>query len=123
MTPAVTLASNPSGFPIAITKLAHSQILGIGQAHVSQLWRIDSNNGKVRIRVVACQLGGIFAAVRQVNGDCACVMNNVAVRQNESIRRDHEPGSVSAEFALSTSCADPLFYVDITTVARRARLR
>ena len=86
-----------------------------------QLWRIDSNNGKVSIRVIACQLGGIFAAVRQVNGDCARVMNNVAVRQNKSIRRDHKPGAVPAEFALSTSCADALFYVDINYGWRDAR--
>ena len=50
-------------------------------------------------------------------------MNNVAVRQNESIRRDHEPGSVPAEFALSTSCADALFYVDINYGRRDARDR
>ena len=48
-------------------------------------------------------------------------MNNVAVRQNESIRRDHEPGAVPAEFALSTSCADALFYVDINYGRRDAR--
>ncbi len=48
-------------------------------------------------------------------------MNNVAVRQNESIRRDHEPGAVPAEFALSTSCADALFYVDINYGWRDAR--
>jgi hypothetical protein len=47
---------------------------------MSQLWCIDSNHGKVRIRVIARQSGEIFAAVRQVNGDCARVMNNVAVR-------------------------------------------
>jgi hypothetical protein len=103
--------------------LAHSQILGIGQAHVSQLWRIDSNKGKVSIRVIARQLGGIFAAVLQVNGDCARVVNNVAVRQNKSIRRDHEPGAVPAEFAFSTSCANALFYVDINYGWRDARDR
>jgi hypothetical protein len=96
------------------------QILGIGQSHVSQLGRIDSNKGKVSIRVIACQLGGIFAAVRQFNGDCAGVVNNMAVRQNKSIRRDYEPGAVPAEFALSTSCADALFYVDINYRRRDA---
>ena len=88
---------------------------------MSQLWRIDSNKGKVSIRVIACQFCGIFAAVRQFNGDCARVVNNVAVRQNESIRCDHEPGAVPAEFALSTSCADALFYVDINYGWRDAR--
>ena len=86
-----------------------------------QLWRIDSNHGKISIRVVACQLGGIFATVLEVNGDCTGVMNNVAVRQNKSIRCDHEPGAVPAEFARSTSCADALFYVDISYGWRDAR--
>jgi hypothetical protein len=88
---------------------------------VCQLWRIYSNNGKVGIGVIACQLGGIFASVRQVNNDRAGFMNNVAIRQNESIRRDHEPGAVPAEFALSSACADALFYVDINYGWRDAR--
>ena len=49
------------------------------------------------------------------------VVNNVAVRQNESIRRDHEAGTVPAEFALSTSCAEALFHVDINYGRRDAR--
>ena len=85
-----------------------------------QLWRIDSNNGKIRIRVIACQSGGIVASVRQVNSDSARVMNNVAVRQNESIRRDHESGAVPANFALPTWCDDALFYVDINYGRRDA---
>src|SRR5262249_12796249 len=86
-----------------------------------QLRRTDSKNGKVSIRVIAGQSGGIFAAVREVNGDSARVVNNVAVRQNEPIRRDHEPGSVPAEFALSTSCPDALFNVDINYGRSHAR--
>src|SRR6188474_2371689 len=85
-----------------------------------QLWRIDSNNSEVSIRVIACQSRRIFAAVLQVNGDCARVVNNVAVGQNKSIRRDHEPGAVPTEFAL-TSRADALLYVDINYGRRDAR--
>ena len=39
-------------------QLAHSQILGIRQAHLRQLWCIDSNHGQVGIRIIACQLSG-----------------------------------------------------------------
>src|SRR5919197_3111219 len=88
---------------------------------MSQLWCIDPNNGKISIRIIACQLGGIFAAVRQVNGDCASVVNDVAVGQNKSIRRDHESGPIPADFALSTSCADALFYIDVNYSRRQTR--
>jgi hypothetical protein len=87
---------------------------------VLQLWRIDSNNGKIRIRVIAYQSGGIFASVGQFNGDCARTVYNVAVRQNESIRRDHKSGAVPANFALPTWCDDALFYVDINYCRRDA---
>src|SRR5436309_12965596 len=92
-------------------QLAYSQILGICQAHVLQLWRIDANDGEIGIRVIACQLGWVVTAVRQINGDSGRVVNDVAVRQNESIGRDHKSGAVSAEFPRSRSCADALFYV------------
>ena len=88
-----------------------------------QLWGIDSKNSEVGIRVIAYQLGGIFAAVRQVNRDRTRVVNNVTVRQNKSIWRDHEPGAVPAEFALATSCAAALLDIDINYGWRDARDR
>ena len=102
-------------------QLAHSQIFRICQAHVDKLWRIDANNGEISIGVIARQLSGIFAAVRQVNGDRARVMNNMAVRQNKSIWCDYKPRAVPADFALSTSCADSLLDVDIDYGRRDAR--
>ena len=68
---------------------------------MSELRCIDSNNGEVGVWIVACHLGRIFASIRQGYNHRTGVVNDVAVGQDESIGRDHEPGAVSAEFARS----------------------
>jgi len=40
-------------------------------------------------------------------------VDNVAVSQNKSIRRDDEAGAVPADFALATSCLHALCYLDV----------
>src|SRR5262245_44927234 len=78
-----------------------------------ELWRIDSNDGEIGVRIIACQFGWILASIRQVYTDRVRLMNNVAVRENKSIRGNHKPGAVPAEFMFSTSCGNALFYVDV----------
>src|SRR5881392_1619943 len=87
ITPAVTLASNPSGFPIAITSWPTRKFSELANR--------------------TC------ASIRQVYTDGLRIVDNVAVSQNKSIRRDDEAGAVPADFALATSCLHALCYLDV----------
>src|SRR5262249_28448291 len=77
-------------------KLTHTQILRVGQAHVSKLRRIDSNHSEIGVRIVARHLRRIFASIRQIYSNRICRVNDMTVRQNESVRRDDETRAVAA---------------------------
>src|SRR5215831_10114497 len=80
---------------------------------MSKLWRINSNHGEISVRIIARELRGIFASVRQVDTDDTCVMNDMAVGQNESVRRDDGAGAIATEFACSAATANALRNIDV----------
>src|SRR6266480_3679 len=94
-------------------ELAYAQTLGVGEAHMRQLRRIDANHGKIRVRIVARHLRRIFAPIGQANGDGVRRMNDMTISQNESVRRDDKTRAVTAELTRSALDVDALFDVDV----------
>ena len=94
-------------------ELTYAQILRVGQAHMSELRRIDSNHSEIGVRIVARHLRRIFASIRQIYGDRIRRMNDVAISQNESVRRDDETRPIAAGLARSTLDVHALFDVDV----------
>src|SRR5438128_11459387 len=80
---------------------------------MDELRSINPNYSKISLGVIANELGSIFPAVRQVDCNLTGVVHHMAVRQNESIRRDDEAGSTPADFASARSSPSLLFDVDV----------
>src|SRR3954468_11642751 len=94
-------------------ELTYAQIFRVGQTHMSELRRIDSNHSEIGVRIIACYLCRIFASIRQIHGDRIRGMNDMAISQNESVRRDDETRAISAQLAASALDVDALFDVDL----------
>ena len=93
--------------------LAHAQVLRVGETHMSELRGVDSNYSKIGIGIVARHLGRIFAPVRQIYSYRARRVDDMAISQHESVRRDDETRAVAAELARSAPEINALFDVDI----------
>jgi hypothetical protein len=59
-------------------------------------WRIDPNHGEIRFGIITDQVPPIIATIGKINGNSRGVVNDMAVRQNESIRRNYESRAASA---------------------------
>src|SRR4029450_5392590 len=94
-------------------QLADPQVLGVGQTHIGKLRRINPNNRKIGIWIIACQLRWIFASIGQIYSDRIRRLNDVAIGQNESIRSDNKTRAVTAELARPALDVDALFDVDV----------
>src|SRR4029453_1198000 len=93
-------------------ELTCAQILRVGQAHMSELRRTDSNHGEIGVRIVARYLCWVFASIGQIYTNRIRRMNDVAISQNESVRRDDETRPIAAELTRSSLDVDALFDVD-----------
>ena len=94
-------------------QLADPQIFGVGETHMGQLRRVDSNHREIGVRIVARQLRRIFASIRQIYSNRIRRVHDVTISQDESVRRDNEPRAVAAELARSAREAHTLFYIDV----------
>ena len=120
----MTLAWKPKRIADRDGQLTDAQRLGIGQAHMPKLRRIDADDGEIGVGIVADQLRGIFASVRQADRDLIRVVHDVAVGQNKSVRRDDKTGAAAADFSRALPAAPLLFDVDVNDGrARRDRPR
>jgi hypothetical protein len=94
-------------------QLSDTQIFGIGQTHIGKLRRINSNDCKIGVRIVARQQRRVFASIWQVHSNGTRRMNDVTIGQNESIRSDNKTRAVTAELARPALDVDALFDVDV----------
>jgi hypothetical protein len=69
---------------------------------VDKLGRIDSDNRKICLGIIADELRKAIAAIREIHGYSGSLMDDMAVGQNEAIGRNHESGSASGDIARST---------------------
>src|SRR5262245_57218160 len=70
---------------------------------VNQLGSIDADNREIRFRILANQIGAKHAALRRGNLQPACPMDDVAVRENITVGRNHKarPGPAGFGSALT----------------------
>ena len=76
--------------------LAHSHGLRITKAHMNEMRRIDAHDGEVRVRVVADKRCRESPSVCRRDFDLLRGVDDMAVRQDETIRRDDEARAAPA---------------------------
>src|SRR5207248_11490957 len=79
--------------------LPNAQAFGIGQTYMGELRCIDPHHREISVGIVADELRRTIAAIRDVHHDPGGMMDDMAVRQNEAVRRDHKSGSASANIS------------------------
>src|SRR5690349_16350394 len=83
-----------------------------------EVWRVDPDHGKIRVRVVADQLRAVLSAVGNSDFDLCRAVHNVTIRENETVRRENETGAAAARFVwdariVSSPIVCGLLYFDV----------
>src|ERR1051326_2363660 len=108
--------------PVRITdrqhELANTNLLRLAEMSGHKVRCIDPDYGEIGIRVVADQLRLVLVAVRDRDFNLRCAMDDVTVRQNETVRRKDKTRSTAARFLwhariISASIVCCLLYFDI----------
>ena len=60
---------------------------------------VDANDGEIGVRVLAQYVAACLVAVGKRHGDGRRAVHHVAVRDDEAVRREHEPGARPAPLA------------------------
>ena len=76
--------------------LANPHGLQTAETRVNEMGRVDAQDGEVRVRIIADQGRGEHPSVRQGDFDFVGRVDDVAVRENEAIRRDDKTRSAAA---------------------------
>lgn len=66
---------------------------------MNKMGRIDPNHREIRLRIITYELSRIIAAVRKINDDSGSTVDDMAVGQNEAVRRNHKSRAGSADVA------------------------
>jgi hypothetical protein len=82
--PRVTVKRNPSGLPNA-----RMQLRGISQRHARQVGPINLDDGKVRQRIRADELGGEDSAICHGDANVHRAVNDMVVGHDVAIGRDN----------------------------------
>ena len=86
---------------------------------MGKLGCIDSDHSEVSVRIVADELRRTIAAIRDVHHDPGGMMDDMAVGQNEAVRRDHKSGSASGN--IPRPVFDALLDLDVHNSRRDPR--
>src|SRR5262245_29104416 len=79
--------------------LTHLDFLGVAKSSWRKVRRIDPDYGKVRIRVVPDQNSFNLSGIGQGHFKTHCVVDDVAVGQDEAVRCNNKPRTCSPTFA------------------------
>src|SRR6266480_7591881 len=66
---------------------------------MGELGRIDPDHCEISVGIVADELRKTIAAIRDIHHNPGGMMDDMAVSQNEAVRRDHKSGSASANIS------------------------
>jgi hypothetical protein len=99
--------------------LPDAQAFGIGQTYMGELGRIDPDHSKISVGIVADELRRTVAAIREVHPDPGGMMDDMAVGQNEAVRRNHKSGSASGN--IPRPIFDALLDLDVHNGGRDPR--
>ena len=91
MTPAVTVYWNPYGIADRDRELPYFQPGGVSELNRCQVRRIDVQDGKIGVRILADELCRIASPIGKRHANQIGAMDDVAVGQDEAIGRKDEP--------------------------------
>src|SRR6266496_750269 len=80
--------------------LPNAQTFRIGQTHMNKMGRIDPSHREIRFGIIPDELCRIIAAVRKINDNSGSAVDDMAVRQNKAVRRNHKSRAASTDLAL-----------------------
>jgi hypothetical protein len=63
---------------------------------MNKMGRIDPNHCEIRLGIITDEVCRIIAAARKINDYSASAVDDVAVGQNEAVRRNHKSRAASA---------------------------
>src|SRR5437763_11671845 len=66
---------------------------------MGKLGRIDPDHREIGVGIVADELRKTIAAIWDIHHNPSGMMDDMAVSQNEAVRRDHKSGSASANIS------------------------
>jgi hypothetical protein len=78
------------GVPDGNYELSHAQRFGIAQLSEREVLGVDLDDGKVGVRIIADDACRELPAIIQRYVYLGCLVDDVAVRKNKSVRREYE---------------------------------
>ena len=94
-------------------QLAGEQRPRIAKVGRDEVWRRDPDHGDVGVGVVTDKIRVELAAIRKRDADARRAIDDMAVREDQTVGREHEPGTTAGSLSATTGVVACRAAVDI----------